>query len=277
MFFTFALPCLLAVLVGAWFEKTRWDRLREHLDARFDELETWFDRIDERCNQIDRKLDRIEATAEYESGKLRRWTANSALSTKNPLKWKLKLKLTAELAPGECVEYDVTAWERGEEVTLGSIGLSLAEGKTILAEVQTQMVAAQIERHGQARRCCARCGRKLPNKGHYRSTFRSVFGNVAVRVRRVTACRGCGEKPAAPLFTRRSSTAPELRYLNAKLAAPLPFGKVADFLNEVLPVGAATNAATVRNRTRRVGGRLLRDQAKPAGSARPTPSQTRRW
>jgi hypothetical protein len=47
-------------------------------------------------------------------------------------------------------------------------------------------------------------------------------------------CRGCGEQPAAPLFTRKSSTAPELRYLNAKLAALLPFGKVADLLNEVL-------------------------------------------
>ena len=34
-----------------------------------------------------------------------------------PLKW--KLKLTAELARGECVEYDVTGWKRAEEVTLG--------------------------------------------------------------------------------------------------------------------------------------------------------------
>src|ERR1035437_2751831 len=60
-----------------------------------------------------------------------------------PLKW--KPKLTAELARGECVEYDVAEWERGEEVTLGSLGLSLAEGKAILAEIQTQMVATQIE------------------------------------------------------------------------------------------------------------------------------------
>jgi Transposase len=188
-----------------------------------------------------------------------------------PLKW--KLKLTAELGRGECVEYDLTGWERGAEVTLGSLGLSLAEGKAILAEIQTRMVAAQIECHGEARRCCGRCGRRLPNKGHYRSTFRSAFGNVPVRVRRVKACSGCGQNPAAPLFTRKSSTAPELRYLNAKLAALMPFGKVADFLNEVLPDTAATNAVTVRNRTRRVGGRLLREQAKPAGSARPTPSQ----
>src|SRR6478752_6819659 len=104
-----------------------------------------------------------------------------------PLKW--RLKLTAEVAPGECVECDVTEWERAEEVTLSSLGLSLAEGKTILAGIQTQMVAVQVERHGQARRSCAHCGRRLPNKGHYQSTFRSVFGNVPVRVRRVKACR----------------------------------------------------------------------------------------
>src|SRR5674476_699266 len=76
-----------------------------------------------------------------------------------PLKW--KLKLTAELARGECVEYDVTGWERGEAVTLGSLGLSIAEGKAILAEIQTRMVAAQIECHGEARRCCGGCGRPL--------------------------------------------------------------------------------------------------------------------
>ena len=173
------------------------------------------------------------------------------MDNNNPLKW--KLKLTAELGRGECVEYDVTGWERGAEVTLGSLGLSLAEGEAILAEIQTRMVAAQIECQGEARRCCGRCGRRLSNKGHYRSTFRSAFGNVPVRVRRVKACSGCGQNPTAPLFTRKSSTVPELRYLNAKLAALLPFGKVADFLNEVLPDTAAANPVTVRNRTRRVG------------------------
>jgi hypothetical protein len=188
----------------------------------------------------------------------------------NPLKW--KLKLTAELAPGESMELDVTEWERAEEVTLESLGLSLEESKTILAEIQHQMVAAQVECYGEARRTCAHCGRNLPNKGHYRSTFRSAFGNVKVRVRRVTACRGCGNNPAKPLFTRSSSTAPELRYLNAKLAALVPFGKTAGLLNDVLPV--ATNAATVRNRTRRVGARLLRNQAQPAENVRTTAAET---
>jgi hypothetical protein len=194
------------------------------------------------------------------------------MKSDTPLKW--KLKLTVELAPGKAVEHDVTEWQRAGEMDLASLGLTMAEGKSIVAEIQAMMVTVQVEQHGQARSCCVKCGRKLRNKGRYRSTFRSVYGNVPVHVRRVKACPGCGENPAAPLFTRKSSTAPELRYLNAKLAALLPFGKVAEFLNEVLPSTAATNAVTVRNRTRRVGGRLLRDEAKPAETTRPTPSKT---
>ena len=80
------------------------------------------------------------------------------MANDNPLKW--KLKLMAELVPGECVEYDVTEWKRGEEVTLGSLGLSLEEGKNILAEIQARIVAAQIERHGQAQQHCRK--RKIP-------------------------------------------------------------------------------------------------------------------
>jgi hypothetical protein len=152
---------------------------------------------------------------------IRQFSKLMVMANRNPLKW--KLKLTAELAPGECIEYDVAAWERAEEVTLGSLGLSLAEGKAMLAAIQTQMVTAQIERQKQTRRCCGRCGRNLPNKGRYRSTFRSVYGNVPVQVRRMEACRGCGENPAAPLFTRKSSTAPELRLLERQTRSVAAF------------------------------------------------------
>lgn len=123
----------------------------------------------------------------------------------------------------------------------------MAEGKSIVAEIQTLTVAAQVEQHGHTRCRCVKCGRKLRYKGHYRSTFRSVYGNVPVQIRRVKACPDCGENPASPLFTRKSSIAPELRYLNAKLAALLPFGKVADFLNEVLP-GTARHQRRYRSK-----------------------------
>ena len=40
----------------------------------------------------------------------------------------------------------------------------------------------------------------------------------------------------------------------------MPFGKVAMFLDEVLPTATKTHASTVRNYTQRVGQRLARHQ-----------------
>jgi hypothetical protein len=58
--------------------------------------------------------------------------------------------------------------------------------------------------------------------------------------------------------------APELADITAKFAALAPFAKVADLLSELLPVGGAVNAGTVRNRNRRVGERIAR--LSPAGA-----------
>ena len=57
--------------------------------------------------------------------------------------------------------------------------------------------------------------------------------------------------------------APELAYVTTKFAALAPFAKVAD----LLPVGDAVNAGTVRNRTRRIGERIAR--LRPEGAADP--------
>jgi hypothetical protein len=79
-----------------------------------------------------------------------------------PLRW--NLKLTADLARGECAEYVVTGRGRGAEVALRVLGLSIAEGKAILATIQTRRLEAQIECHEEVRRFCARCARRLPNE-----------------------------------------------------------------------------------------------------------------
>jgi hypothetical protein len=62
------------------------------------------------------------------------------------------------------------------------------------------------------------------------------------------------------LPTRQRPIAPELLYLMAKLAALMPFGKVAMFLDEVLPTGTQTHASMARDYTQRVGQRLARHQ-----------------
>lgn len=50
--------------------------------------------------------------------------------------------------------------------------------------------------------------------------------------------------------------APELAYITAKFAALVPFARVGDLFAELLPVGGAPNAGTVRNRTMRLGATI---------------------
>src|SRR4051794_21850794 len=132
--------------------------------------------------------------------------------------------------------------------------------KQLTAALQAQIVPAQVAMTGERRRGCVACGRGLASKGHYPAKFRSLFGDVSVRIRRllVCPCQGPGEaKSFAALDLGKGAVAPELAYVTAKFAALAPFGKVATLLSELLPVSGAQNAGTVRNRTLRVGQEVV--------------------
>jgi hypothetical protein len=136
--------------------------------------------------------------------------------------------------------------------------LTIDEGKMILENLQKQIVTAQVKQHCASIQLCPGCGKVFRTKGYYQSTLRSVYGNVDMRIRRLHAC-SCSETQArtfSSLFTNKNPITPELRYLTAKMAALLPFGKVADLLGELLPLPVKTTAGTVRNRTLKVGRRL---------------------
>jgi hypothetical protein len=129
--------------------------------------------------------------------------------------------VVAEVEPGQRIEHEIVAVDRDDRITPATLGLSIAEGKAVLAAIQARVVVDQVKRHGTVARQCLWCGHSQSSKGHYRSTFRSAFGNVPMRVRQFQACR-C--RPDAPktvpaLFTRRVPIAPELLYLTAKLCA----------------------------------------------------------
>ena len=104
----------------------------------------------------------------------------------------------------------------------------------------------------------SRAGAVLASKGHYGARFRSLFGDVPVRVRRLLVCP-CqnviegGAKSFAALDFGKDGVAPELAYVTARYAALVPFGKVAALLSELLPMSGAQNTGTVRNRMLRVG------------------------
>ena len=173
------------------------------------------------------------------------------------------VKLVAEIEPGRVTEQEIASFERGDRITPATLGLSIAEGKAVLATIQARVVKDHATRHGQMAAPCETCGRTWTSKGYYTSIFRSIFGNVPMRVRRFNRCpcQPGGQKTVSALFTGKYPVAPELRYLTAKLAALMPFGKVADFLGEVLPLSTKAHGSTVRNRTLRVGKWLLRSQA----------------
>lgn len=167
-----------------------------------------------------------------------------------------RVRLIAELEPGIVSEAEVARIERDDFAVAETIGLTLNEGKRLMAAAQAEIVRAQVAAMGERFRWCEDCGAKLVSKGYYPATFRSVFGDVAVRVRRLCAC-GCRTGKQEPKsFSALAVTdaiAPELAYITSKFAALSPFARVADLLSELLPIGGAANASTVRNRTMRVG------------------------
>jgi hypothetical protein len=78
-------------------------------------------------------------------------------------------------------------WDHGEA---GVAGEADGWGQAADGGRQTEIVCAQVCAMGERFRCCEHCDAKLLSKGYYPASFRSVFGDVDVRIRRLRAC-GC--------------------------------------------------------------------------------------
>src|SRR3984885_8111514 len=113
-----------------------------------------------------------------------------------------RVKLVGEFETGETMEVEVARLERDEQAGLADLGLRLAEAKQLLAAIQAQIVPAQVTVAGEHRRTCVACAGELASKGHYTATFRSLFGDVPIRVRRLLTCpcQGTGETKSFSAF-----------------------------------------------------------------------------
>ena len=80
------------------------------------------------------------------------------------MRW--KIQLVAEGASGGTTEAEIVTIEREDLLSPATTGLTIAEGKTILENLQKRMVAAQVERHGASMKACSKCGAALRTKGH---------------------------------------------------------------------------------------------------------------
>jgi hypothetical protein len=146
-----------------------------------------------------------------------------------------RVKPVAEVRLGVVTETEVGRIERDEEASLGGLGLQLAERKQLSAALQAEIVPAQVSVLGERCRFCVACGGMLATKGYYPATFRSLFGDVPIQVRRLLTCRCQGEsevKSFGILDLDHDAVAPESAYVTSRYAALLPFGKVAVLLSD---------------------------------------------
>ncbi len=71
---------------------------------------------------------------------------------------KCTVKLVAELVSGRRVEHDLGELDREDLIPPAGLGLSIAEGKTVLAALQQRMVDDQVRHRGESLRSCTHCG-----------------------------------------------------------------------------------------------------------------------
>jgi hypothetical protein len=140
------------------------------------------------------------------------------------------------------------------------IGLSLADGKVVIRQIQRRIVEMQFEVERKLGRHCLNCQTWQAIKDSRPRSFRTVFGVVKVFTCRYLrcGCRGGAGQIVSPLwFLRHRRTTPELEYLLASWGSRMPYRRAAELLGELLPLQDGPVAqSSVRRHTLAVGHRL---------------------
>jgi hypothetical protein len=175
----------------------------------------------------------------------------------------MRLIIEARLADGDSDTGNdgdgVLAVVERRDGSLTQLGLTLAEGRSLLAEVQAGLISKQVEGWLSGQTHCLRCGAALSHKDNRSTVLRTVYGKVTVKSPRLWSC-ACQSAPrhvVHPLskaLTHRVT--PELEYLQAEWAAHLPYRKATAMLREVLPVDKGISFSGTRNRVHTLGKRL---------------------
>jgi hypothetical protein len=175
------------------------------------------------------------------------------------VRFKLQLVVMADDTE-VCIDDVVVLDKQHEQVE--HIGLSIDEAKTLLGELQRQIVSRQIAAFLSTRAVCTSCGRRRGIKDHKTIVFRTLFGNLELaspRLRRCP-CQHHGPLSTSPLVELLPEhTAPELIYLESRWSSLVSYGLAVKALRDFLPIDAKLNASSVRRNTLRVAQRCERD------------------
>jgi hypothetical protein len=172
------------------------------------------------------------------------------------MEWTIKLE--ARSGRGEVETIEVSRLKRRlVGLTADEVGLTLAEGKDLLSELQRLVLQTQMEEYVMCARVCRACLTLRRRRDRRTRTIQTLFGTVEVDAPRISICPCSNEmgfvdlsfSPLAQLFPDRCT--PELRRIQAELGARHSFREAAQLLSTLLPC-SPTNHATIRNRTHRI-------------------------
>lgn len=131
---------------------------------------------------------------------------------------------------------------------LDDLGLTLAQGRDLLGQVQSRLVSQQAQRWLEQHSRCRRCGQALAHKDTRSIVVRTAFGKIAVPSPRWWSCQ-CGSDGRRQTFSPMSKgithrTTLELECLQTRWAAHLPYRQANSLLKEVLPLSQAISFST---------------------------------
>lgn len=147
-----------------------------------------------------------------------------------------------------------------EALSPATLGMSLAEGKELLAGIQKQMVEHQVHAFNKENKRCPHCHKKRGRKDTKRLVMRTIFGKLNLPNPRLytCSCRPQANKSVTPLAHHLPErTTPELKYLQSKWASLVSYGLTVNLLEEVLPLPA--NTMTIRRHTQETAERLEKE------------------
>jgi hypothetical protein len=148
--------------------------------------------------------------------------------------WIVRLVKTGADGERQCA--DVLTINRPDELDdIANLGLTLAEGKLLLAGLQQEIVAAQAKGHAARRPDCRSCGEVCRVKDYRDHAVATLFGQVTVRLPRFR-CAGCGGNEAGHGWPSYCRSTPELDQLQAHLSALMTYRVAADVLRQMFGV-----------------------------------------
>src|ERR1700733_15112777 len=117
------------------------------------------------------------------------------------MRWVLELVGTG--ADGQTRAVDIVEFNRPDCLEdIANLGLTLPEGKQLLARVQQEVVAAQVGNHAVLRPACRTCNGRSHVKDWRLHRIATLFGEVRVRLPRFL-CAGCGRRASGVETVRK--------------------------------------------------------------------------